>query len=704
MRKCSTFVALLVFVFQSCFAQALTTDPALKPQPQHAKAARWTSQVLSNYHYRPLKLNDSSSNQIFEKYLESLDSEHLFFLASDIAQFNYARTQLDNALLEENLAIPFQIFNLYKQRVAQRIHYVQSLLQKPFNFTLDESYQYEREDVPWAESDSVLNEVWRKRVKNDWLRLKLAGKPKSEIIKTLTKRYNNSLSSIQKIKSDDVFQSFMNAYATSIDPHTNYFGVRAAEDFNISMRLSLVGIGAVLQAKDEYTVIKELVTGGPASLSGLLKVGDRIIGVSQGKAAPMVDVIGWRLDDTVDLIRGEKDSTVVLEILPAETGLNGITKRIALVRQKINLEQQAAKKSIIELNDQETTKKIGVISLPVFYQDFYARRNGDKNYKSASRDVKRLIKELRAEKVDSLLIDLRNNGGGSLDEAIALTGLFIDHGPVLQERDVEGGIKIDSDNDIGVAWDGPLGVLINRGSASASEIFAAAIQDYGRGLILGELSYGKGTVQTVINLDQIAKNNTPKFGEVKMTVAQFFRVNGGTTQLRGVTPDINLPSLNDLDVFGESSYDNALPWVQITPAPFEKLHNFNTILPTLKSMHENRMAHNKEFQLLNEDIQEITVKRNKKTITLNEAARLVERKKQEAKIAKREKITKDQHLQNPRLLPDDGLLANERSIENDEDEDKSVDLLLNEAAHILSDAVTLIKQVSSHRLVSGQPR
>lgn len=689
MQKILSLLLFLVTLLELNTAVAYSPAPELKPQQQQAQAARLTAEVLSRYHYKPLKLNDETSSKIFDNYLDSLDSEHLFFLKSDIDQFAYARAKFDNALLEENLTIPFKIFNLYRQRVAQRIEYAKLLLKTPFDFTIDESYQYDREDAPWAKSEAVLNDIWRKRVKNDWLRLKLAGKPKDEIVQTLTKRYNNSLSGIQKIKSDDVFQSFMNAYATAIDPHTNYFGVRAAEDFNISMRLSLVGIGAVLQSKDEYTVIKELVTGGPASLSGLLKVGDRIVGVAQGDTAPMVDVIGWRLDDTVDLIRGEEDSTVVLEILPADTGLNGIPKRIALIRQKINLEQQAAKKSIINIDENGHKSKVGVISLPVFYQDFYARRNGDRDYKSASRDVRKLITELKQEKVDSLLIDLRNNGGGSLDEAIALTGLFIDHGPVLQERDVEGEIKIDHDNALGVAWNGPLGVLINRGSASASEIFAAAIQDYGRGLIVGELSYGKGTVQTVINLDQIAKNKTPKFGEIKMTVAQFFRINGGTTQLRGVTPDVTLPSLNDLQEFGESSYDNALPWIKITPANFRPLNSFTALVPMLKSRHNDRIHKSQDFQLLQEDIDELTLQRHKKSVSLNEAVRLSERKAQEVQMAKREKISKDKHLKNPRLVPDDGLLANERNIDA-EDESDDADILLNEAAHILTDAVELI--------------
>lgn len=705
MKKWLSVSLALYLALNAILAFSLNTSPALSPQDIQPKAAKLSAEVFSRYHYKPVQLNDESSDTIFDNFIKSLDSEHLFFLQKDLDQFAFARTKLDDALLNEDLSIPFNIFNLYKQRVADRIDYAKKLLKTDFDFTINESYQYDRENALWATSPVELDEVWRKRVKNDWLRLKIAGKDKKSIIETLSKRYDNSISSINKIKSDDVFQSFMNAYATSIDPHTNYFGVRAAEDFNISMRLSLVGIGAVLQDKDEYTVIKELITGGPAALSGKLKVGDRIVGVAQGESAQIVEVLGWRLDDTVDLIRGTENSVVVLDILPAEEGVDGIHKKIKLVRQKINLEQQAAKKSIINVGTEKNPHKIGVISLPVFYQDFYARQKGDKNFKSASRDVKKLIDELKAEKVESLLIDLRNNGGGSLDEAIDLTGLFIDQGPVLQERNIEGGIKVDSDTKFGVAWDGPLGVLINRGSASASEIFAAAIQDYGRGIIIGELSYGKGTVQTVINLDKIAKNDQPKYGEIKMTVAQFFRINGGTTQLRGVLPDVPLPTLNDLDSFGESSYKNALPWTKIKSADYNKLINFEPIIPALISKHESRISQNKDFQYLKEDIARFKEQRAKTTITLNEAERRKERAAQEQRLAARNKSAEDVPNKNPALVPDDGLLASERSIEDlskiKDDKDAEKDIMLTEAAYILNDAISLIHAQYHNKVVAS---
>lgn len=676
----------------------------LKPLQQQSEAAHLTAEVLTRFHYKPARLDDVSSTKIFDNYIKSLDGQKVFFLQSDIDQLSNTRTKLDDAILKEDLTIPFAIFSLYKQRVIERTAYARTLLHKNFDFTKQESYQFTREKSPWAKSQDEMNDLWRKRVKNDWLRLKLAGKDDKSIIETLDKRYENSLKGIAKIKNDDVFQNFMNAYTLTVDPHTNYFGIRASEDFDISMKLSLDGIGAVLQDKDEYTTIRELVTGGPAALSGKLEVGDRIVGVGQGESGAVVDVMGWRLDDTVALIRGAENSIVVLDILPAEAGPDGKHKLISLTRKKISLEQQAAKKSIIEVKDGATTRRIGVIDLPVFYQDFGARQKGDKDFKSATRDVSRLLEALKKEKVDSVLIDLRNNGGGSLDEAIELTGLFIDKGPVVQERDVEGNIKVDSDTNAGVVWNGPLGILINRASASASEIFAAAIQDYGRGVIIGEQSFGKGTVQSVVNLDKLVKNEQPKFGELKMTIAQFFRINGGTTQLRGVSPDISLPSTTDAENFGESSFDNALPWTQIKAAEFIPVGDLKALVPMLKASHESRISKDKDFQYLNEDLAELKTLRNTNLISLNEAKRRKEREVQEERSSSREKNSdvggnsaltdKKSSVSKKESLQDDGLQSNERNINNDLEMEKvrknAKDILLNEAANVLSDQVGLL--------------
>ena len=688
---------LLALLSTTQTAQSLEIT-ALRPLQEQSQAAHLTAEVLTRYHYKPVKLDDTSSSKIFDNYIKSLDSQRIFFLQADIDQFSDSRTMLDDAILKEDLTIPFVIFNLYQQRIVERTAYARSLLKKGFNFDKVESYQYTREKSAWAQSQDEINDLWRKRVKNDWLRLKIAGKDDKSIMSTLDKRYENTLSSMAKIKNDDVFQSFMNAYTMTVDPHTNYFGIRASEDFDISMKLSLVGIGAVLQDKEEYTTIRELVTGGPAALSGRLKVGDRIVGVGQNEKKPTTEVMGWRLDDTVALIRGAENSVVVLDILPAEAGPDGKHKLVTLIRKKISLEQQAAKKSIIEVKDGNNTKQIGVITLPVFYQDFGARQKGEKNYKSATRDVKRLLEELKNAKVDSVLVDLRDNGGGSLDEAIELTGLFIDKGPVVQERDIKGSIKVDSDTGSGVAWNGSLGILINHGSASASEIFAAAIQDYGRGIIIGEQSFGKGTVQSVVDLDQLVKNDHPKFGEIKMTVAQFFRINGGTTQLRGVMPDISLPSATDTESFGESSFDNALPWSQIKAADFVPAGDLKALVPLLAASHDTRISKDKDFQYLMEDITEFNIQRKNNRVSLNELERRKERETQEARLAAREKDSTSNDTTTKlksAAIQDDGLQSNERNLDSDLAMEKirknSKDILLTESAHILSDELNLLR-------------
>lgn len=688
-------IHLLVLITFAATAQGATSEAStpltkLKPTAEQGQSASLSAEVLKRYHYKPIPLNDDLSVKIFDAYIKSLDAEKIFFIQSDIDQFSNARTKLDDAILRENLGIPFAIFNLYKQRIAERITYAQSLLKEGFDFTKQDSYQYDREKAPWLKSEDEAHDLWQKRVKNDWLRLKLAGKTDKNIVEVLNKRYDNYLKGINKLKGDDAFQSFMNAYAMSIDPHTNYFGVRASEDFDISMKLSLDGIGAVLEEKDEYTTIRELVAGGPAALSGKLKVGDRIVGVGQGGDTPIVDVTGFRLDDTVALIRGTTDSTAVLEILPAEAGPDGKHKFVTIVRKKISLDKQAAKKTIIDVKDGNATRHIGVITLPVFYEDFAARGKGDKDYKSATRDVAALLESLKKDKVDSVLIDLRNNGGGSLTEAINLTGLFIDQGPVVQERDAKGDIKVDSDTDKSIAWNGPMGVLINHASASASEIFAAAIQDYGRGIIIGETSFGKGTVQTVVDLDELVKNDKPKFGELKMTVAQFFRINGGTTQLRGVVPDVSLPSFLDAESFGESSYENALPWSQIKSANYKPAGNLAGIIPALKINHDVRVSKDKDFQYLVKDIADVNAERKKNSISLNYADRQKQRDAKEALAKSREDSTKPKS----KSSQDDGLQANERNLKDDlalEQANKDTkDILLTEAVNIMSDEVGLI--------------
>jgi len=695
---------------------------ALKPDPAQAQAALWASKFLARYHYKAMPLDDAMSEKIFDRYFKNLDSEKLYFLQSDIDQFDTGRNKLDDAIQNENLSLPFAIYNTYQQRFAQRMAYARELLKGKFEFSSDETFQIDREKAAWPKTEDEARDLWRRRVKNDWLRLKLAGKDDKAIRETLDKRYENYLSRVKKLNNEDVFSMFMNAYATAIEPHTNYLGPRSADNFDIAMRLSLEGIGAVLQTRDEYTVIREIVAGSPAALSGKLKVGDRIVGVAQGESAPFTDVLGWRIDDVVVLVRGAKDSVVRLDVLPGESGTDGKHQTVSLVRKKISMEEQSAKKSIIEVKDGTAKRRIGVISLPTFYQDFDARRRGDKDYKSATRDVARILGELKKDKVDNVLIDLRNNGGGSLTEAVELTGLFIDKGPVVMQKTTDK-VEVESDTNPGMAWDGPVGVLINRGSASASEIFAAAIQDYGRGLIIGEPSFGKGTVQTIVNLDRFAPSEKVHYGELKMTIAQFFRINGGTTQLRGVTPDIKFPVTADADVFGESTYDNALPYTTIKPATYTPAGDLKELFPPLQKRHEARIAKDKDFQYLQEDLAEFRKIRKDNAISLNETVRRKERDAQEARAKLREARlaaqaplddaaagpdSKEAHGKLPLPLKpvkavaikgstrtDDGLQADERNLAAELAAEKAAknakDVVLQEAAHVLADESAMLK-------------
>lgn len=678
-------------------AQALEVgSPAiLKPSPEQVQAAHLTAEFLTRFHYRPIPLDDALSVRIMNRFIDSLDPDRLIFLQADVDKFLTGSKEIDDAIDRQDLTIPFSIFNVYQMRIIERMTFARGLLKQNFDFSKQEEFSIVRDKEPWPRSNAESDDLWRKRVKNDWLRLKLVGKDDATIRKTLDKRYENSIERTYKYKSDDAFQSFMAAYTTSVDPHTDYFGVKASAEFDISMKLSLVGIGAVLQERDDYTTIRELVAGGPAQSSGKLAVGDRIIGVGQDKDGPIKEVIGMRLDEVVQMIRGDKGSVVRLDILPADAGADGKHHVITLVRDKISLDKQAAKKTILPVKDGDVTRKIGVITLPAFYEDIQARRKGDKNYKSASRDVAKLIAELKQDKVDGVLVDLRNNGGGSLSEAIDLTGLFVGKGPVVQQRNANGEVKVESDNLPTPAWKGPLGVLINRGSASASEIFAAAIQDYGRGVVIGEPSFGKGTVQTVVDLDEVANNPKPEYGELKFTVAQFFRVDGGTTQLRGVTPDISLPGLFDLKLVGESSFDNALPWSQVSAAKYKASDDIKALLPKLQNLHDERVQKSREFQDFVEDVATLKAQREKKVISLNETVRRNEMTAQENRAKARGKSNDGIDAQ-----IDDGLQSNERSLSADLAIEKSrknaTDVLQNEAAAIVTDLAILQNKVPEH--------
>ena len=715
----AALLALSLVALAKPAAESAPGDLVLKPTADQAQAALAATRILTRFHYKAMPLDATMSQHIFDRYLDALDADRLFFVQADVDRFAAQRDKLGDAIYDEDLSAPFAIFNLYEQRVAERTAYARGLLKQGFDFGKDESYRYQREKAPWAKTTAELDDLWRQRVKNDWLRLKLASKDETKIRDTLDKRYANYLDRMRQLTSEDVFQTFMNAYAMSIDPHTNYLGPRASENFDIAMRLSLEGIGAVLQRDDDYTAIREIVPGGPAALSGKFKVGDRIVGVGQGTSGAITDVVGWRLDDVVDHIRGPKDTTVRLEVLPVDAGPDGKHVQISLVRKKVAIEEQAAKSSIIEVKNGEAVRHVGVITLPTFYEDFEARRRGDKDYRSATRDVAKLLTDLKKQNVDGVLIDLRNDGGGSLSEAIDLTGLFVGHGPVVQVRNAGGRIEEGRNTHTDMVWSGPLAVLVNRNSASASEIFAGAIQDYGRGVIIGENTYGKGTVQNLVDLDQMSQHEKPTFGELKMTIQQFFRVDGESTQLRGVTPDISFPVTVDYEQNGEHTYDNALAWTSIPAANYTPTSDLKSIVPMLEARHEARATKEREWQAYSADIADWRKVRGETAISLNEQVRRAERDEQEAKRKQRHPdlvaastTTKEVKAPTPAEPPknevaatppakggtpaeDDGLQADERSLTTDVAEEKArkseKDVVLNEAAHIVADIVELVR-------------
>jgi len=549
---------------------------------------------------------------------------------------------------------------------------------------------------PWAKDSAELDEIWRKRVKNDYLRLLLADKEPEAIVETLTERYDNQERRILELNNEDVFQFFMNAFAQSIEPHTAYLSPRSSENFEISMKLSLEGIGALLSRENEYTLISSVVPGGPADKDGRLKAGDRITAVGQGNDGKLVDVIGWRVEDVVDLIRGPKDTVVRLEVLPEDASISEPRHVIDIVRNEVKLEEQAAKSEIIEvpLDDEGKTMKIGVIDLPVFYLDFSGRAKNLPDYRSSTRDVQRLLGELKDQGVEGIVVDLRNNGGGSLLEATTLTGLFIDKGPVVQVRNSSGRISLEEDVEPGMAWEGPMAVLVNRYSASASEIFAAAIQDYGRGVVIGETTFGKGTVQSLLDLDDYAPSDRPGMGQLKITMAQFFRVNGGSTQNKGVVPDIQFPSAGDPGEYGERSLDNALPWTSIDAARYDPSGDMSRLVVVAGSRYQGRIANDQEFSWLLSDIEDFNEHSNEKSVSLLESVGRQKMKEAEEKRAQRK--TQSGGAEGPLLAEDDMLEVVDAELDSavepddeEADDDEGPDLLLREAARIVSDMVEL---------------
>ena len=620
----------------------------LVPLEKHKNEALVVAGLLEQHHYRKTSLGDSLSSVIFDDYLESLDYNKAYFLKSDIDYFEKYRRRLDDNLKQGNVDVPFQIFRIYRERLYERVDKILTGLENEIDFTVDEYYDLERENVEWATSREELDVLWNKIIKSQALSLKLGGKDWDGIKETLTKRYERYEKIIKQYKSDDVFQIYMNSFSERFDPHTNYFSPKSSEDFKINMSLSLEGIGARLNNPNDYITFVEIIPGGPAFKSKQVFKDDRIVGVAQEGDEEFTDVFGWRTEDAVQLIRGPKGSVVRLQILPADAPIASEPKIVTLVRDKIKLEEQAAKKQIIPISRSNETFRLGVIRVPSFYIDFEAANNGDPNYKSTTRDVKKLVQELNAEGVDGIMIDLRNNGGGSLQEATELTGLFIPQGPVVQVRSSNGRVEVQKDEDVAVAYDGPLAVMVNRFSASASEIFSGAIQDYKRGIVIGETTYGKGSVQQLVNLDQFLPRQDDKLGQLKLTLAKYYRVTGSSTQNVGVVPDVEFPSFVDMEEYGERSLPSALPWDQINSTYFTASNYVSSeMIENLKVLFKDRLNTDGDLQDYIEKASKAQELRNRTRISLNyedrkEEIEALEKEREEEKAAQDLSQTIDQ--------------------------------------------------------------
>jgi len=652
---------------------------SLEPKNYYMLEGQLVHTILDRYHYKQFELNDSLSSIIFDRYIESIDYGKNYLLESDIKSFEQYRYALDDRLKVGDVLPFYDMFNVFLFRMRDQIIYTDTLLSEEFDYTLDEAYLINRKDALWAKSKAELNDLWRKRVKNDALNLKLNDKEWGEIQKNLKKRYENYSRILTQYNNEDVFQLAMNSFTVSVDPHTNYLSPITSDNFKINMSLSLEGIGARLQVDDGYTKVVEIIPGGPAFKSKKLHPDDRIIAVAQGEDGEFVDVVGWRITDVVQLIRGPKDSVVRLLLLKYDKGLDDEPVELKLVRDKVKLEDQSANSSTLNIKHNEKPIKIGVITIPKFYIDFEAKRKSEKDYNSTSRDVKKLLNELIKEKVDGIIIDLRSDGGGSLEEAIKVTGLFIKKGPVVQVRNMDGKITVDSDLDPEIVYDGPLAVLVNRFSASASEIFSGAIQNYGRGIIIGENTYGKGTVQNLIDLNRLSSGKGYKLGQVKLTIAKYYRIDGSSTQRMGVIPDIIFPSYVDAKDFGESNEPNALKWDKIESSEYELFSELFSIIPELKKLSEQRRETDPEFDYIREDIEEYKKSIKNNFVSLNEIVRRKEKGEREEKRFQRE--NERRKIKGLKLLDKGEIPPEDEKINNDP--------YLIESAHIITDFISL---------------
>lgn len=668
---------------------------ALSPSSEQSDTLKELIDVIEDRHYASRRYDDGLSAQHFIAYLDALDPQRMFLDADDIGEFSQWRLELDNAGRRGDLSPAFSMFNRYHDKLKVRLQQILTTLPgtlEGFNYDIDEYLVIDHSTMPWAPNQGELDDRWRKRLKNQALSLMLADKPAEEIPDTLTRRYQNQLSRLEQYNAQDVFQIYANSLAEQYDPHTNYFSPRRAENFDINMSLSFEGIGAMLQVEDEYAKVTRLIPAGPADKQGELKPSELIIGVGQGDSGPIEDVVGWRLDEVVDLIRGPRDTVVRLEVIPGK-GKTDQRRVIPIRRNEVKLEEQAAQKEVIEFTDDaDQTHRIGVIDIPAFYIDFEAYRNGDKNYRSTTRDVQKLIDELVAEGVEGLVIDLRDNGGGSLQEANQLTGLFIEYGPTVQIRSAESRVWRDGKRRKSRYYEGPLAVMINRLSASASEIFAGAIQDYGRGIIVGEQSFGKGTVQSLVALQE---------GQLKVTESKFYRISGESTQHRGVIPDIEYPSLFDPEQIGESALDNALAWDQIAPARFNRYNDYHPILPTLTDLHEKRAANDPDYLYLKDQVSLAKEARTITALPLWQSGRLEMRDDQEQKALEIENKRRVAKGLEPLVTLNSGDTTDDTTNSEDaeggtdspgqEDSEAELigDVLLMETGRILVDTITL---------------
>jgi len=666
---------------QAPASPALLPPGAIAPTDAQRATARKIGRILEEAHYSHAPIDRRMSETVFQRYLEFLDPQRSYLLAADINEFSAYRDQFDDMIRTGNIDPAYLMFARFQQRNRERMQYALGQLKSEPDWTLDESYEFDRTHAPWPADQAQIDDLWRKRVKNDALSLLLTGKQWPEAADILRKRYERVLKRIDQVTNEDVFENLMNAYARAFDPHSSYFSPRSSEEYRIQMSLNYDGIGASLQVVDDYVTIMNVIEGGPAAVAGTLKTNDRITAVGQGHEGVLTDVIGWRLDDVVQLIRGKAGTSVRLQVLPGGAAPGSPEKTLEFVRNKITLEAQAAHKDVKTVARNGRTYRIGVITVPGFYQDIAAQNAGDENYRSTTRDVAKLLRELKTENIDGLVLDLRGDGGGYLPEATALTGLFINHGPVVQLRDTSGRLEVLDDPESAPAYDGPLAVLVDRMSASASEIFAGAIQDYHRGLIIGQTTFGKGTVQNLVPLDRWSRE--PVNGQLTVTIGKFYRVTGESTQHRGVEPDIPLASVLDTKEIGESALESSLPWDRIAGVPFKT----STVAATepsvamLASAEDARAQHDPDYRWLVSDIAAIDTLRAEKSVSLNLKVRREERARED-----KERLERENSRRVAKNLPPLKTVA-----ELDKAKDELPDVTLDQAAQIMTDVVTGVR-------------